>query len=401
MILRPVSTWYSILTGHTEMPRPRQVLDGIRVLDLTHVIAGPYATYQMAVLGADVIKIEDPNTPDMARHMGRGAERNMGTIFRAQGRGKRAIALDLKTQAGKAALLDLIATADVLVENFRVGALAELGLGYIDLTDAYPRLIYCSMTGFGQDGAKADQTAYDNVIQATSGLMGFNGTAANWPLKIDVPVIDYATGLTGAYAVMTALYDRERTGRGQHVDVAMLDTALTLMGPQILGLSEAGGHVGRPAPVASGFAGLARYQTKEGTLMLGALNTRQILRLIEALDGFGWNRPAVLYGLDEARDALEQIFLTRTAQEWEDDLNRAGIPAQRVRLLHETLAEPHVQGRGQLQRLGTAPGAVPVAGFKLSDAYLGVSQDAPEIGADTQEILGKLSYEHLPAARVP
>ena len=363
------------------------MLQGVRVLDLTHVIAGPYATYQMAVLGADVIKVEDPNTPDMARHMGHGAERQMGTLFRAQGRGKRAIALDLKTKAGRVAFLKLIETTDVLVENFRVGALSELGLGYEDLRQAHPRLIYCSLTGLGQDGCKADQTAYDNVIQAASGLMGFNGSGADWPLKIDAPVVDYASGLTAAFAVMTALYDRVRTGRGQHVDVAMLDTALTLMGSQVLGLSEAGGQVARPAKDLPGFSGLARYETQEGQLMLGALNQRQIVRLIDALDLVGWARPPNLRHLDEARSALEEVFLSRTASEWEDYLNRFDVPAQRVRLLHETLAEPHVKERGQLQRIGTEKGVVPVAGFKLSAAEMGVSKPAPLVGQHNNEVL--------------
>ena len=210
-------------------PRP---FDGIRILDLTHVLAGPFCTYQLAVLGAETIKIEEPGraTSPARRAADKALNRQlMGTGYLTQGANKRCLTLDLKDPRGQDILKRLVARADVLVENFRAGAMAALGLGYEDLRAINPRLVYCSMTGFGQDGPKAQDNAYDCVIQAISGLMSTTGWPSMPPLKTGAPVIDYASGLSAAFAISCALFQRERTGCGQRVDCAMLDTALMLM----------------------------------------------------------------------------------------------------------------------------------------------------------------------------
>src|SRR5215472_17607674 len=203
--------------------------EGIRVIDVTHVLAGPFATYQLAVLGADVIKVEHPDEPDQSRGVGSDKElnrRRMGTSFLTQASNKRSITLDLKTERGREILKKLVATADVMVENYRPGAFKALGLGYDVMSKLNPRLIYCSMTAFGQDGPRGTQTAYDHVIQSTSGIMAATGTREVNPLKVGAPVIDYATGTTGAFALAAALFQRERTGKGHYIDMAMLDVAL-------------------------------------------------------------------------------------------------------------------------------------------------------------------------------
>ena len=182
--------------------------EGIRVIDVTHVLAGPFAAYQLAVLGADVIKIDDPNDPDQSRSSGSDKElnrRQMGTGFLTQGSNKRAITLDLKTEHDREILKKLVATADVFVENYRPGAFAALGLGYEDLAKINPRLIYASFSAFGQEGPRGQQTAYDHVIQATSGIMAMTGTKEVNPVKFGSPAIDYATGMTGAFALSAAL----------------------------------------------------------------------------------------------------------------------------------------------------------------------------------------------------
>src|SRR5215467_10462917 len=224
------------------MTRP---FEGIRVIDVTHVLAGPFATYQLAVLGADVIKVEHPDDPDQSRGGGTDAVLNraqLGTSFLAQGSNKRAITLDLKTECDRGVLKKLVATADVFVENYRPGALEALGLGYEALSAVNPRLIYASFSAFGQTGPRREQTAYDHVIQATSGIMAMTGTEDVHPIKFGAPAIDYATGMTGAFALASALFQRARTGRGQRIDMAMLDVALILASSLVTGYTRNGVH---------------------------------------------------------------------------------------------------------------------------------------------------------------
>src|SRR5712675_1529509 len=281
------------------MTRP---FEGIRVIDVTHVLAGPFATYQLAVLGADVIKVEHPDEPDQSRGSGTDKalnRRNMGTSF--------------LTQADRDILKRLVATADVFGENYRPGAFEALGLGYEALSAINPRLIYASFSAFGQEGPRGTQTAYDHVIQATSGIMAMTGTKDTHPVKLGAPVVDYATGMTGAFALSAALFQREKTGRGQRIDMAMLDVAMILMASHVTGYLRNGAHPkphGNRHPHATNGA----FQTKDGTLiMLGASNIRQQKRLWALL-----GRPEMIKKTNDERDAdhdreiaaLEDIMLT-------------------------------------------------------------------------------------------
>src|SRR6516162_548700 len=260
------------------MTRP---FEGIRVIDVTHVLAGPFATYQLAVLGADVIKVEHPDEPDQSRGGGTDRmlnRRNMGTSFLTQASNKRSITLDLKRDADRDILKKLVTTADAFVENYRPGAFEALGLGYEALSAINPRLIYASFSAFGQRGPRAEQTAYDHVIQATSGIMAMTGTEDVHPVKFGSPAIDYATGMTGAFALACALYQRERTGRGQRIDMAMLDVAMILMSSHLTGYLRNGVHPkphGNHHPHATNGA----FETKDGLVMLGASNLRQQRRV--------------------------------------------------------------------------------------------------------------------------
>src|SRR5436853_2127771 len=261
------------------MQRP---FEGIRVIDVTHVLAGPFATYQLAVLGADLIKVEHPAEPDQSRGAGTDKalnRRNMGTSFLTQASNKRSITLDLKRAADREMLKKLVATADVFVENYRPGALAALGLGYEALAALNPRLIYASFSAFGQTGPRREQTAYDHVIQATSGIMAMTGTEEVNPVKFGSPAIDYATGMTGAFALASALFQRARSARGQRIDMAMPDVAMILMSSHVTGYLHNGVHPkphGNRHPHATNGA----FDTKDGTLvMLGASNIRQQKRL--------------------------------------------------------------------------------------------------------------------------
>src|SRR5678816_3303935 len=208
-------------------------LAGIRVLDLTNVLAGPFCAYQPALLGADVVKIEVPDGGDLARQLGADPAlnaRHMGASFLAQNAGKKSVTLNLKKARGKDVLKRLVESADVLVENFRPGVMARLGLAYDDLIAVNPRLVYCAISGFGQEGPMSQAPAYDQIIQGLSGMMSITGTQETAPLRVGLPICDTVGGLTAALAVTVALAGRQRDGRGCFLDVSMLEASVSAMG---------------------------------------------------------------------------------------------------------------------------------------------------------------------------
>ncbi len=374
--------------------------EGLTVLDLTHVLAGPFCAYQLALLGAETIKIEPPTEPDCVRGRGPDDALNaalMGINFLTQGANKRALTLDLKQEKGREILRRLAVSADVLIENYRSAALAALGLGYDAMAALNPRLVYCSMTGYGQLGDRAGVNAYDNVIQAASGLMARTGTHETGPLKTGASIIDYATGLNAAFAIASALFQRTRTGRGQRIDVAMLDTALLLMGPELVAALHGGAKTKRPAE-----AGLGCYRTKDGLLMLGAFNVRQNRRMWQALgrrDFAALEDWTALWGhADAMRAALEPVLATRSAAEWEAQFHAIGVPAERVRSLEEAAAMPQLGPRGFLHELpeilpDAPPVRVPVAGFTFAQDGPAITAPPPRFGEHSDAILGELGYD--------
>ena len=381
------------------MTRP---FEGIRIIDITHVLAGPFAAYQLAVLGADVIKVEHPDDPDQSRDGGTDRalnRRHMGTSFLTQGSNKRSITLDLKTEPGREILKRLVASADVLVENFRPGAFEALGLGYAALSAINPRLIYCSISAFGQDGPRREQTAYDHVIQATSGLMAMTGTEEVNPIKFGAPAVDYATGTMGAFALASALFQRERTGKGQHIDLAMVGVAMMLMGSHLTGYMRNGAEP-RPHGNKQPFATNSCYEAKDGLLMIGASNLGQQRRLWTVLE-----RPDMIKHDNEARETdrereaavLADIIKTRTADEWEVYLQARHVPAARVRTMAEAVADPHFKTRGVFHHHASAPGVdgpfgVPLAAFKFAHGGPSIETPPPEFGADTDAVLAEHGY---------
>jgi crotonobetainyl-CoA:carnitine CoA-transferase CaiB-like acyl-CoA transferase len=379
------------------MARP---FEGIRVIDVTHVLAGPFATYQLAVLGADVIKVEHPEEPDQSRSGGTDKALNrigLGTSFLAQASNKRAITLDLKTEEGRDTLKRLVATADVFVENYRPGALEALGLGYEALAAINPRLIYASFSAFGDTGPNRERTAYDHVIQATSGIMAMTGTADFNPVMFGAPAIDYATGTTGAFALSAALFQRERSGRGQRIDMAMLDVAMILMSSHLAGYLRNGAHPkphGNRHPHATNGA----YETKDGLLMVGASNLRQQRRLWTVL-----GRPDLIKRSNDEREqdharetaVLTEMLKTRTAAEWEEFFQARHIPAARVRTMGEAVADPQTASRGVIHRHASASGieggfGVPVAAFTFAHDGPRVDTPPPAIGQHNEEIFAEL-----------
>ncbi len=374
--------------------------EGIRVIDVTHVLAGPFATYQLAVLGADVIKVEHPDEPDQSRGAGTDKalnRRNLGTSFLTQASNKRSITLDLKAERDRAILRKLVATADVFVENYRPGAFEALGLGYEALEAINPRLIYASFSAFGQTGPRREQTAYDHVIQATSGIMAMTGTKEVNPVKFGSPAIDYATGMTGAFALAAALFQRERSGRGQRIDMAMLDVAMILMSSHLTGYLRNGAHP-KPSGNQHPHATNSAYPTRSGLLMLGASNLRQQRRLWTVLE-----RPDMIKRTNEEREQerereaalLSDLLAARTAEEWEELLQARHVPAARVRTMAEALADPQLATRGVIHRHNGAGGieggfGVPLSAFTFAHGGPRIDSPPPLLGQHNDEIFGEI-----------
>ena len=381
----------------------KPVLHGVRVLDLTHVLAGPFAGYQLAVMGAEVIKIESPEEPDQARYQGSDAALNdagMGTAFLSQASNKKALALNLKTEAGRQVLRQLVQTADVLIENYRPGAFEALGLGYADLSALNPRLVYCSISAFGSSGPKRELTAYDGVVQAYAGMMAMTGEPGTAPVKCGAPVVDYATGTTAAMAILAALLQRgQDDGLGQFVEVAMSDVAMILASSHLTGYLWNGAH-----PEQKGnrypFATIGCYQASDAPLMVSASNLRQQRRLWEALgrtDLVKDNNRDRIKGYAEEAQALTEILVTASLDHWEALLREHRVPVSRVQRMEAMLADEHVQGRKVLHRFADEAGAlagltVPVSGFQLSRSPVQVTSPPQAVGAQNQELLTALGY---------
>jgi len=381
--------------------------EGVRVLDLTHVLAGPFCTFQLAVLGADVIKIEDPDNPDMTREEGvvpELSDAQYGTYFLAQNAGKRAITLNLKSDAGRTVMRRLITTADVLVQNFSGGVLENLGFGYEEVRMINPRLIYCSLSGFGQTGPKADHPAYDVVIQAFSGLMAANGSGETGPTRVGPPMVDYGTGAQAALAISAALFQRQETGTGQMIDVSMADAAFMLMSASVTDTII----TGKP-PLAHGnihphYAGYRTYDTMDGLLMVGAWTNRQLSNLMKALGEGEISREVLVtkrcdiaQSLEKHTAVIEKHLATRTADQWECDLNEAHVPAARVRTLDETLNHEQIASRQVLQpnpdfRHNGVPERLPVAAFSYQHGSPAIDRPPPALGEHTSEILCEIGY---------
>jgi crotonobetainyl-CoA:carnitine CoA-transferase CaiB-like acyl-CoA transferase len=377
--------------------------EGIKIIDITHVLAGPFAAYQMALLGADVIKVEHPTDYDQSRDTGGDRALNrqqMGTGFLTQASNKRAITLNLKHEKGREILKKLVKDADVLVENWRSGAFPALGLGYDDLRPINPRLIYCSMTAFGQDGPRGVQTAYDQLIQATSGMMAMTGTPDVNPIKTGAPVIDYATGTMCAFAISSALFQRERSGRGQYIDSSMLDVSLMLMGSHITSYMRTG-HEPQPKGNRMDRASSQLYEAKDAPLMIAAGNRGQHERLFRAVgreDIAAQSSHAEREALYEKQtEELQKIVAQRTADEWEQYLQSRHVPAGRVRRLSECLQDPQLASRRVLHRHEKIEGiegsvTVPLAAFKFADGGPSIETPPPRLGQHTDEVLVSLGY---------
>ena len=381
-----------------------QAFAGLRVLDLTHIFAGPFSTYQLAVMGAEVIKIEAVQVGDIMRQVGSEAKLNeqaMGLGFQAQASNKKAIAVDLKDPQGQAIFHQLVKTADVVVQNYTTGCLQELGLDVATLRTIKPDLIYCSISGYGRTGPKSHDPAYDIVIQAYTGIMCANGEAESAPVRVGPAMVDYGTGAQAAFAISAALYRRLATGEGCEIDVAMSDAALMLLNYHVVSTLSTG-HAPKPQGNKDpDLAGYSAYPTADGDIMIGAYTPRQLAGLMTVLGSVERAEAVAVLALDQLaarRDADEQFIaltlLHKPASEWEQLLNAAHVPAARVKPIEEALQTAQIKQRPVLQRAASNADArlTPVAGFTYDVDGPILTSEAPQHGEHTAELLAELGF---------
>ena len=372
-------------------------LEGITVLDLTRVLSGPYCTMLLADMGARVIKVEQPGKGDDTRAWGPPFVHGESAYFMSINRNKESVTLDFKRPEGRALLDRLVASADVLVENFRPGTLTKLGLGYEAVAAAHPRLVYCSVSGFGQTGPRSREPGYDAVIQAEGGLMSITGPGDGPPYRLGVAIADVVSGMFAAYGVAMALFARERTGRGQQVDLAMLDAVTALLTYQAGNFFASGTPPGRLGNRHPSIVPYEVFAASDGDFVL-AVGNDELWKTFCGVAGvppddrFATNRQRVS-AYDELRPIVARALAAQPRAYWIERLTAAGVPCGSVRDLGEVFGDPQLAARDMIVAMEH-----PAAGFvrqlgvpvKLSDTAGTVRTPPPTLGQHTDAVLGDL-----------
>jgi len=389
------------------MPGP---LAGIRVLDLSRILAGPSATQLLGDLGADVIKVERPGAGDDTRHWGPpylrdayGAETTESAYYLSSNRNKRSLTLDLTQGEGQALARRLIAESDVLIENFKVGGLAKYGLAYADLAADFPRLIYCSITGFGQDGPYARRAGYDYLAQGMGGIMSVTGEAEGEPMKVGVAVADLMAGMYAATAVLAALHHRDRTGEGQFIDIGLLDTQVAWLANQATNYLVSGTAPGRMGNAHPNIVPYQVFATASGYLILAVGNDAQFRRFCDvagrpelAEDPRFATNPARVEHREALLTLLRPVLAGRTTDDWLEALEAASVPAGPVNSIDQVFADPQVQARGMRIAMSHASGRdvdLVASPLKLSATPVAYLHAPPTLGQHTDEVLRDLGLD--------
>ncbi len=383
------------------------LLDGIRVLDLSRVLAGPWAGQTLADLGAEVIKIERPGCGDDTRGWGPpffegavgAASVRESAYYLCANRGKKSVTVDISTTEGQSIIRDLAARSDVLIENFKADGLAKFGLDFARLSEINPRLIYCSITGFGQTGPYRDKLGYDFLIQGIGGLMGITGEADGEPMKAGVAVTDLFTGMYASNAILAALLERTRSGRGQHIDIALFDVQIATLANQMMGYLVSGRQ---PARFGNAHPSIVPYQafaTAAGTLLVAVGNDAQFGRFAAALGHAKWSAdPRFARNEDRVRNRatlipdIQTVLMTAPASEWIAKLDAADIPCGPVNSFADIDRDPQVRARGTLQETAHAAGTLRsvASPMRFSRSHVTDDRAAPMLGADTEAVLSDL-----------
>jgi crotonobetainyl-CoA:carnitine CoA-transferase CaiB-like acyl-CoA transferase len=375
-------------------------LQGIRVVDLTRVLAGPFCTMLLGDMGAEVIKIEEPRHGDETRGWAPFVD-GTSAYFLGVNRSKKSVALDLKTPAGRDVLTRLIETADVLVENFRPGSLASLGFGYAQAAAINPRLVYCSISGYGQNGARSQRPGYDVVIQGETGLMDVTGFPDGEPTRVGIAVTDYLAGLYAIQGILLALIERQRSGAGQQIDLALFDSMLSAMHLPVGILLATGEDPGRSGNDHPSIAPYETIRARDGSIIVAVGNPRLWVQFCDALGRqdlcddprFRTNTDR-LANRDELRATLQGVFDTMGVDELIQRLEAHNVPCGKLRSVKDALADPQVAAREMLPQLEYSPiGPIKVLGnpVKLSRTPYVIRLPPPRLGEHTQEVVSQLN----------
>lgn len=382
----------------TERPAP---LAGRRILDLSRVLAGPWCTMILADLGAEVIKIENPRGGDDTRGWGPPYAAGESAYYLCANRNKKSVAIDLSTPAGQAAIRALAAHSDVLVENYKLGGLEKYGLDHASLSARHPELIYCSISGYGRDSPRAAEAGYDYVIQAEGGLMAINGDAAGPPVRVGVAVADLFTGMFAAQAILAALVAKDRDGRGQHIDMALFDSQISMLANVGSACLVSGAEPVRYGNAHPTVVPYRTFETADGTIVIAVGNDRQfaifcrdlLYRPELAEDArFATNAARVVHR-DALHPILEPLVRRHSSAWWLERLKACGVPCGAVRSMGEALAAPETLARGMVQTVAhPLAGTVRLAGspLKLSETPVVAPQAPPLLGEHSADVLGTL-----------
>ena len=389
-------------------------LQGIKVVDLSRILAGPWASQLLADLGADVIKIERPNSGDDTRHWGPpNLPADTGedaAYFHCANRNKQSIAVDITTEQGQAVIKRLLQDADVLIENYKVKGLAKYGLDYDSVRALNPNLVYCSITGFGQSGPWAHKAGYDAMIQAEGGLMSITGEPNGAPMKVGVALVDVMTGLYSSNAILAALLARQHTQKGQHIDIALLDVQMAALANQGMNYLATGDN---PPRLGNGHPNIVPYQTfntEDGAILLAIGNDRQFAKFCELIDrpelcdtaSFQTNSQRVAKRAD-LLPILEAELMLKPSQYWLDHLEHLSVPCGAVNSIEQVMQHPQTQHRHMVREVTTKTGErLPTVSnpINLSDTPVSYRRAAPSLGQDTDALMQALGYQQDDIARL-